>query len=176
MSASYPLARSSRSLPALSPSARRAVGVLRLEHLLLGGDRLLVQPLSPARSCAVPRRPPLPPVHGSLTAGGYRASTSTAFEVLQCAFLCCPWWLLFVSAVARVQAPEEQGSSPDLTGLRPHEVPQEILGLWSELGLTDEQAAALNGLHLSIRDERHQYSHSGQKPHNTVHQAMVTRE
>ncbi len=37
--------------------------------------------------------------------------------------------------------------------------------LRQELGLTDEQVANLNDLHVSIRDEMHQYSHRGGTPH-----------
>ena len=81
-----------------------------------------------------------------------------------------------MSTAACARAPEEQGSTPDLSGLKAHEVPQQMLDLRGELGLTDEQVSELNELHVAIRDERHQYSHSGGKPHNTVHQAMITRE
>ncbi len=84
--------------------------------------------------------------------------------------------VLLMSTAACARAPEEQGSAPDLGGLQPHEVPQHVLGLRGELGLTDEQVSQLNELHVAIRDERHRYSHSGAKPHNTVHQAMITRE
>jgi Spy/CpxP family protein refolding chaperone len=84
--------------------------------------------------------------------------------------------MTLVSVTACARAPEGQGDAPDLSGLPPHEVPQQIVGLREELGLTDEQAARLDELHVAIRDERHQYSHSGGKPHSTLHQAMVTRE
>ncbi len=55
-------------------------------------------------------------------------------------------------------------------------MPQQVLSLRGELGLTDEQVSELNELHVAIREERHRYSHSGGKPYNTVHQAMITRE
>jgi hypothetical protein len=84
--------------------------------------------------------------------------------------------VLVMSTAACARAPEEQGSAADLGGLQPREVPQQVLRLRGELGLTDEQVSPLNELHVAIRDERHGYSHSGGKPHNTVHQAMNTRE
>ena len=84
--------------------------------------------------------------------------------------------VLLMSTAACARAPEGQGSAPNLGGLQPHEVPQQVLSLRGELGLTDEQVSELNELHVAIRDERHRYSHSGGKPHNTVHQAMITRE
>jgi Spy/CpxP family protein refolding chaperone len=84
--------------------------------------------------------------------------------------------MTLVSVTACARAPEGQGDAPDLSALRPHEVPQQIVGLREELGLTDEQASRLDELHVAIRDEQHQYAHSGGKPHSTVHQAMVTRE
>jgi hypothetical protein len=83
---------------------------------------------------------------------------------------------VLVSEAACARAPEEQGGASELSSLKPHEVPEQVVRLRNELGLTEQQVADLNDLHVSIRDEKHQYSHSGGKPHNTQHQAMVTGE
>lgn len=87
-----------------------------------------------------------------------------------------PLLVLLTSGSACARAPQGNGSVPELSGLKPHEVPRAVVSLRNELGLTEEQVTELNDLHVSIREEKHQYSHSGGKPHNTLHQAMVTRE
>ena len=68
-----------------------------------------------------------------------------------------------------------QNAPAELKSLKPHEVVEQVLSLQKELGLTDQQVSDLNELHVTIRDEKHQYSHSGGKPHVTKHQAMITR-
>ncbi|HEX7335865.1 MAG TPA: hypothetical protein VF252_01555 [Gemmatimonadales bacterium] len=74
--------------------------------------------------------------------------------------------------VARAHA---QGAPEELKSLKPHEVVEQVLTFRDRLALTQEQTAKLNELHLTIRDEKHQYAHSGGKPHVTRHQAMITR-
>jgi Spy/CpxP family protein refolding chaperone len=68
-----------------------------------------------------------------------------------------------------------QGAPAELKNLKPHEVVEQVLTFRDRLALTREQTAKLNELHLTIRDEKHQYAHSGGKPHVTQHQAMITR-
>jgi hypothetical protein len=53
-------------------------------------------------------------------------------------------------------------------------VVEQVLGLRQELVLTEEQVTQLNGLHVTTRDEKHQYSHRGGKPHSTTHRPMAT--
>ena len=88
-------------------------------------------------------------------------------------------WLTLATVAASgagcARAAEQQAAPAELTALKPHEVVEQVLGLQQELALTDEQVTQLNGLHVAIRDEKHQYSHTGSKPHSTTHQAMVTR-
>jgi Spy/CpxP family protein refolding chaperone len=74
--------------------------------------------------------------------------------------------------VARAQA---QNAPTELKSLKPHEVVEQVLNFRDRLALTDEQVAQLNELHITVRDEKHQYSHTGGKPHVTTHQAMITR-
>lgn len=66
------------------------------------------------------------------------------------------------------KAPAELGS------LKPHEIVEQVLNFRDALSLTNEQVSQLNELHVTIRDEKHQYSHSGGKPHTTKHQDMIT--
>jgi Spy/CpxP family protein refolding chaperone len=73
---------------------------------------------------------------------------------------------------ARAQA---QNAPEGLESLKPHEVVEQVLNFRDRLALTDEQIVKLNELHITVRDERHQYSHGGGKPHITKHQAMITR-
>lgn len=80
-----------------------------------------------------------------------------------------------VSAAVGARASAQQPAPAELTALKPHEVVEQVLGLRRELTLTEEQVTQLNQLHAAIRDEKHQYSHAGGKPHGTTHQAMVTR-
>lgn len=68
-----------------------------------------------------------------------------------------------------------QAAPGELKSLKPHEVVEEVLRLREPLELTDEQVVKLNELHATVRDEKHQYSHSGGKPHVTRHQAMISR-
>ena len=71
---------------------------------------------------------------------------------------------------------QAQDTSGELEGLKPHEVVEQVLGLRTQLALTDEQTAKLTELHVTVRDERHQYSHNGGKPaHAARHQQMITR-
>jgi Spy/CpxP family protein refolding chaperone len=79
-----------------------------------------------------------------------------------------------VGAVRPVPA-HAQDAPAELESLKPHEVVEQVLNLRDQLALTPEQAAQLNELHVTVRDEKHQYSHSGGKPHVTKHEAMITR-
>lgn len=79
-----------------------------------------------------------------------------------------------VLAAAGNRASAQQRAPAELGALKPHQVVEEVLGLRQELGLTEEQVTQLNELHLAIRDEKHQYSHAGGKPHTTTHVPMVT--
>jgi hypothetical protein len=79
-----------------------------------------------------------------------------------------------VSAAMGAGASAQERAPAALDALKPHEVVEQVLGLRQELALTEEQVTQLNGLHVAIRDEKHQYSHAGGKPHTTTHQVMVT--
>jgi Spy/CpxP family protein refolding chaperone len=68
-----------------------------------------------------------------------------------------------------------QDAPEELESLKPHEIVQEVLNFRDRLALTPEQVVQLNELHVTVRDEKHQYSHSGGKPHVTKHEAMITR-
>jgi Spy/CpxP family protein refolding chaperone len=70
---------------------------------------------------------------------------------------------------------EAQNAPAELKSLKPHEVVEQVLTFRDRLALTDEQVAKLNELHITVRDEKHQYSHTGGKPHFTLHQAMISR-
>jgi Spy/CpxP family protein refolding chaperone len=70
---------------------------------------------------------------------------------------------------------QAQDTPEELETLKPHEVVQEVLNFRDRLALTRQQVAQLNELHVTVRDEKHQYSHSGGKPHVTKHEAMITR-
>jgi Spy/CpxP family protein refolding chaperone len=74
--------------------------------------------------------------------------------------------------VARAHA---QNVPTELKSLKPHEVVEQVLNFRDRLALTNEQVAELNELHITVRDEKHQYSHAGGKPHVTKHQAMINR-
>lgn len=63
----------------------------------------------------------------------------------------------------------------ELETLKPHEVVQHVLNFRDRLALTRQQVARLNELHVTVRDEKHQYSHVGGKPHVTKHEPMITR-
>lgn len=80
-----------------------------------------------------------------------------------------------ISAAAGNRMWAQQRAQAELDALNPHQVVEQVLGLRQELGLTEEQVTQLNKLHVAIRDEKHQYSHAGGKPHRTTHQRMVTR-
>lgn len=72
-------------------------------------------------------------------------------------------------------AAQAQDTPEELETLKPHEVVQEVLNLRDRLALTRQQVSQLNELHVTVRDEKHQYSHSGGKPHVTRHESMITR-
>ena len=93
-----------------------------------------------------------------------RAHTRLAFAVLMAA-----------GSILGLKSAHAQNAPPELKNLKPHEVVEQVLNFQNELGLTDQQVSELNDLHVTIRDEKHQYSHAGGKPHVSLHQAMVTR-
>jgi Spy/CpxP family protein refolding chaperone len=80
-----------------------------------------------------------------------------------------------VGATLGAAQAESQNAPAELKSLKPHEVVEQVLNFRDRLALTKEQVAELNELHITVRDEKHQYSHAGGKPHVTKHQAMITR-
>src|SRR5687767_2355316 len=68
-----------------------------------------------------------------------------------------------------------QKAPAELESLKPHEIVAQVFNFRDPLSLSNEQVSRLNELHVTIRDEKHQYSHSGGKPHTTKHKEMITR-
>lgn len=59
--------------------------------------------------------------------------------------------------------------------LKPYQVIEQIMAQREGLGLTERQFAALDSLSLVVRNEKHQFTHQGGKPHTTQHVPMVSR-
>lgn len=72
-----------------------------------------------------------------------------------------------------------QGDPPVPAGLRrlpPHEVVAQLLEKRSDLGLSWQQTAQLDSLHLAIRSEKHRYTREGLKAHQLRHVPMISRK
>ena len=72
-----------------------------------------------------------------------------------------------------------QGDPPVPAGLRrlpPHEVVAQLLEKRSDLGLSWQQTAQLDSLHLAIRSEKHRYTREGLKAHQLRHVPMTSRK
>ncbi|MBL8977719.1 MAG: hypothetical protein JNM53_04875, partial [Gemmatimonadetes bacterium] len=72
-----------------------------------------------------------------------------------------------------------QGDPPLPAGLRslpPHEVVAQLLSKRTDLGLSWQQTAQLDSLHLAIRSEKHRYTREGLKAHQLRHVRMISRE
>jgi len=59
--------------------------------------------------------------------------------------------------------------------LKPHQVLEQFLARRDQLKLTDQQVARLDALHLTVLNEKHQFTHRGGKPHRTRHVRMISR-
>jgi hypothetical protein len=67
--------------------------------------------------------------------------------------------------------PIPQGLKP----LQAHEVVMQVRDQKAALGLSDEQVLALDALHNQIRNEKHQWTHQGGKPHEMQHVPMISK-
>jgi Spy/CpxP family protein refolding chaperone len=83
--------------------------------------------------------------------------------------------LATIGSAVRPEPAPAQNAPAELERLKPHQIVEQVLNLRQELGLTEAQIASLDELHATIRDEKHQYSHAGGKPHKTTHETMITR-
>lgn len=90
-------------------------------------------------------------------------------------------WLaaaLLACAGPSVPAPEQEEVPASLGALKPHEVVEAFTAEAKSLGLTPEQLARLDSLHVAVRDERHRWTAApGNKAHRTVKmKPMISRE
>ena len=61
-------------------------------------------------------------------------------------------------------------------GLRPCHMVEQIMAQREALSLSYEQFAQLHELSLSIRNEKHRFTHQGGRPHVTQHVPMITSQ
>jgi Spy/CpxP family protein refolding chaperone len=81
--------------------------------------------------------------------------------------------LLITAAVpARADGPVP----PALKSLKAYQVVEQVMAQRALLDLTDEQFARLDDLSLTVRTEKHSFTHQGGKPHFTQHVPMITRQ
>jgi hypothetical protein len=80
--------------------------------------------------------------------------------------------LLGATASARADGPVPQA----LRSFKPYQVVEQIMAQREVLSLTDQQFSRLDDLTISIRTEKHSFTHQGGKPHNTQHVPMITQQ
>ncbi len=80
--------------------------------------------------------------------------------------------LLAATATARADGPVPQA----LKSLKAYQVVEQIMVQREFLRLSDQQFAQLDQLSVTIRSEKHSFTHTGGKPHNTQHVPMVTQQ
>lgn len=80
--------------------------------------------------------------------------------------------LTTTAATARADSPVPAA----FKSLKPYQVIEQIMAQREGLALTERQFATLDSLSLAVRNERHQFTHQGGKPHNTRHVSMISRQ
>ncbi len=76
---------------------------------------------------------------------------------------------LLVGGVPAIPALAQEGVPVSLGAFKPHEVVEAFTEEAKSIGLTQDQLARLDSLHVSVRDERHRWTPtSGNKAHQTV--------
>jgi hypothetical protein len=85
---------------------------------------------------------------------------------------------LMAAALLSGAATPVESLPPIPDGLKPlsaHEVVMQVRDQKTALGLTDEQVLALDALHNTVRNEKHQWKHQAGKPHEMQHVPMISK-
>ena len=86
---------------------------------------------------------------------------------------------LLVAALLSGAATPAESLPPMPGGLKPlkaHEVVMQVRDQQVALGLTNDQVLALDALHNTINNEKHQWKHQGGKPHEMQHVPMISKD